>query len=229
VARRRVSSGVLDAAAYDARRDANEADRAAFEAASTVDGEAWDGPGVHPGRLIGTLNEVLPPQAIVTTDAGNFSGWAGRGYRFRQTGRRSARRPARWAMDCRPRSPRRSSIPAGRSSPWPVTARFAMTMSELETAVREGARPIVIVFDNQRYRTIRVHQDSRGSGAGRRPISARWTSRPSPRTGRPRRARRRRRGVRDRRSAMPRAAEAPTVIQVTLDRRWKAVGRLDPA
>ena len=25
------------------------------------------------------------------------------------------------------------------------------------------------------------------------------------------------------------AAEAPTVIQVMLDRRWKAVGRLDPA
>ena len=123
VARRRVSSGVLDAAAYDARRDANEADRAAFEAASVVDGEAWDGPGVHPGRLIGTLNEVLPA-------AGD------RHHRCRQllrlgrsrlpvptTGHvRSARRPARWATGCRRRSPRRSSIPAGRWWRSPVTA-----------------------------------------------------------------------------------------------------------
>jgi acetolactate synthase-1/2/3 large subunit len=35
---------------------------------------------------------------------------------------------------------------------------FAMTMSDLETAVREGARPIVLVFDNARYGTIAMHQ-----------------------------------------------------------------------
>jgi acetolactate synthase-1/2/3 large subunit len=33
-----------------------------------------------------------------------------------------------------------------------------MTMSDLETAVREGARPIVLVFDNARYGTIAMHQ-----------------------------------------------------------------------
>ena len=41
-----------------------------------------------------------------------------------------------------------------------------MTMSELETAVRERARVVAIVFDNQRYGTIRAHQERRG----RRPI-----------------------------------------------------------
>ena len=39
---------------------------------------------------------------------------------------------------------------------------FAMTMSELETSVREGARPIVVVLDNQGYGTIRMHQDRAG-------------------------------------------------------------------
>jgi acetolactate synthase-1/2/3 large subunit len=40
---------------------------------------------------------------------------------------------------------------------------FAMTMAELETAVRENARVIAVVFDNERYGTIRMHQDRRVS------------------------------------------------------------------
>jgi acetolactate synthase I/II/III large subunit len=39
---------------------------------------------------------------------------------------------------------------------------FAMTMSELETAVREHARPIAIVFDNRQYGTIHMHQERDG-------------------------------------------------------------------
>jgi acetolactate synthase-1/2/3 large subunit len=38
-----------------------------------------------------------------------------------------------------------------------------MTMNELETAVREGAHPIAIVFDNMGYGTITMHQRRRGS------------------------------------------------------------------
>jgi acetolactate synthase-1/2/3 large subunit len=43
---------------------------------------------------------------------------------------------------------------------------FAMTMAELETAVREKARVIAVVFDNERYGTIRMHQDRRPGGGG---------------------------------------------------------------
>jgi acetolactate synthase-1/2/3 large subunit len=39
---------------------------------------------------------------------------------------------------------------------------MAMTMSELETAVRSGARPVVIVFDNRRFGTIAMHQRNEG-------------------------------------------------------------------
>jgi acetolactate synthase-1/2/3 large subunit len=41
-----------------------------------------------------------------------------------------------------------------------------MTMAELETAVREGAKVIAIVFDNERYGTIRMHQDRRDAPDG---------------------------------------------------------------
>ncbi len=229
VARRRVSSGVLDAQSFDARRTANEADRAAFEAASVVDDEAWDGPGIHPGRLIGLLNEILPPQAIVTTDAGNFAGWAARGYRFRRPG--TFLGPTSGAMGYGlPAAIAASLEYPGR----PVVALtgdggFAMTMAELETAVREGARPVVIVFDNRRFGTIRLHQEARGTAVGQAtdlgPVDFAAIARGLGAL-----------GVRITsddelepalRDAL--AAELPTVIQVTLDGRWKAVGRLDPA
>jgi len=41
------------------RRTAMAADRAAYEDARRVDGDPWDGPGVHPGRIVATLNWVL--------------------------------------------------------------------------------------------------------------------------------------------------------------------------
>ncbi len=229
VARRRVTSGVLDATSFEARRSANESDRAAYEAASAVDDLPWDGPGVHPGRVIATLNELLPPQTIVTTDAGNFAGWAARGYRFRRPG--TLLGPTSGAMGYGLPAAIAASIEhPGR----PVVTLagdggFAMTMSELETAVREGARPIAIVFDNARYGTIRVEQEARGTGVGAAtelgPVDFAAIARAFGA-----------RGVRvdddagfepALREAL--AAEAPTVIHVALDRRWRAVGRLDPA
>jgi acetolactate synthase-1/2/3 large subunit len=229
VARRRVSSGVLDATSFDARRAANEADRATYEASSVVDDLPWDGPGVHPGRLVATLNGVLPPQTIVTTDAGNFAGWAARGYRFRRPG--TFLGPTSGAMGYGlPAAIAASLEHPGR----PVVALagdggFAMTMSELETAVREGARFVAIVFDNARYGTIRVHQEARGTGVGSATelgqvdfvaaASALGAA-----------------GLRVEEDAgfepalrEALASEVPSVIQVTVDRRWKAVGRLDPA
>jgi acetolactate synthase-1/2/3 large subunit len=194
-----------------------------------VDELSWDGPGVHPGKLIATLNELLPPQTIVTTDAGNFAGWATRGYRFRRPG--TFLGPTSGAMGYGLPAAIAASIEhPGR----PVVALagdggFAMTMSELETAVREGARPIAIVFDNARYGTIRVEQEQRGTGVGEatelgsvdfaavaRGLGARGVRVDADAGFEP-----------ALREAL--AAEEPTVIQVTLDRRWKSVGRLDPA
>jgi acetolactate synthase-1/2/3 large subunit len=229
VARRSVSNGVLAAEPYDARRSANEADREAYEAASRVDGVAWDGPGVHPGKVIATLNAILPPQTIVTTDAGNFAGWAARGYRFRRPG--TFLGPTSGAMGyALP-----AAIAAALEHPGrPVVALagdggFAMTMNELETAVREGTRIVAIVFDNERYGTIGVYQEGRGTGLADAselgPIDFAAVARGMGALGV---------HVDDDAAFEPALREAlgadrTTVIHVRLDRRWKVVGRLDPA
>jgi acetolactate synthase-1/2/3 large subunit len=106
---------------------------------------------------------------------------------------------------------------------------FAMTMNELETAVREGARIVAIVFDNERYGTIGVHQEGRGSGLAEAselgPIDFAAVARGMGALGV---------HVGDDAAFEPALREAlgadrATVIHVRLDRRWKVVGRLDPA
>ncbi len=160
----RLQAGVLDAASADARRDVNQADRAAWEAATTVDESAWTGPGVHPGQALVALRRVVPDDAIITTDAGNFGLWVARHFRFRRPG--TFLGPTSGAMGY--------GLPAAIAAALVHRERvvvaiagdggFAMTMAELETAVREKARVIAIVFDNERYGTIRMHQDRRAGG-----------------------------------------------------------------
>ncbi|HUR16111.1 MAG TPA: thiamine pyrophosphate-binding protein, partial [Candidatus Limnocylindrales bacterium] len=74
------------ARAWEPPRDRSVAlhrDRAAFLAASEVEQpDSFRGPGIHPGRVITTLEQVLPDDALLTIDAGNFGGWVARGFRF---------------------------------------------------------------------------------------------------------------------------------------------------
>jgi len=220
----RLEAAVIDAAGVDARRAVNAEDRAAWEAATAVDEAAWDGPGVHPGHAIATLRRLLPDDAIVATDAGNFGLWLARHFRFRKPG--TFLGPTSGAMGY--------GLPAAIAAALVHRDRavvavagdggFAMTMAELETAVREKARVVAIVFDNERYGTIRMHQDRRGGGDGAgssiatdlgpvdftaiaRAVGARGTRVETDAAFEP---------------ALRQAlvADRPTVLQLVLDRRW---------
>lgn len=166
MASRLLGGTVHDRDRLDARRAANAADRAAWETATVVDGGEWAGPGVHPGRIAATLARVLPPDATITADAGNASGWLARGYRWRRPG--TFLGPTSGAMGYALPAAIAASI-VHRDRPvvgWTGDGGFAMTMAELETAVREHCRLVLLVFDNRRYGTIRMHQDDRGTGQG---------------------------------------------------------------
>ncbi|MFL5725736.1 MAG: thiamine pyrophosphate-binding protein [Chloroflexota bacterium] len=227
----RLEAAVVDAEGVDARRAANKDDRAAWEAATAVDEAPWDGPGIHPAHAMATLRRLLPDDAIVATDAGNFGLWLARYFRFRRPG--TFLGPTSGAMGY--------GLPAAIAAALVHRDRavvavagdggFAMTMAELETAVREKAKIIAIVFDNERYGTIRMHQerriaaavgDAEGQGAASTvatdlgPVDFAAVARAMGA-----------RGIRVENDAalepalrQALAADRPTVLQLVLDRRW---------
>ena len=166
LAQRALANAALDAAGFDARRLQNVTDREAFDAGSVVGEEAWDGPGVHPGRVVATLARVLPAEAILTTDAGDFGTWAARGYRFRRPGTFLGTTSGAMGYGLPAAIGATLARPGRLGVALAGDGGFAMTMAELETAVRERAHVIAIVFDNGRYGMIWRHQTQRGAPGG---------------------------------------------------------------
>ncbi|MFN8079769.1 MAG: thiamine pyrophosphate-binding protein [Kineosporiaceae bacterium] len=128
---------------------------------STVPDLASSPGGVHPAAVIGALARHLPSDVVVTNDAGNFSVFAHRYWRF--THPRSQLGPVSGAMGYG----LPAAIGAGLAEPGrPVVALagdggFLMTAVELETAVRHGVPVLCVVFVNRSYATIAMHQARR--------------------------------------------------------------------
>jgi len=215
-------AGVIHAETRQARLDAAAADREAYLVASTVDSGSWEGPGVHPGRVVTELRRQLSAEATIVVDAGNFGGWVHRGYRFRRPGTFLA--PTAGTMGY--------GLPAAIAAALVHPRRqvvalcgdggFAMTMNELETAVRQRLSVVVLVFDNQRYGTIRMHQEREGRPAAATdlgPIDFAAVARAMGAQG----------ISVERDDQVPDAirealaADGPTVIHMTLDRAWVSV------
>ena len=122
-----------------------------------------DGP-LDLGAIMGWLRDRLPNDAIVTSDAGNFSGWPNRFLQYRRPGRQLG--PTSGAMGY--------GVPAAVAAKLVHPDRlvvgfcgdggFMMTGHELATAMLEGTGPIILVFNNAMYGTIRMHQERRFPG-----------------------------------------------------------------
>lgn len=140
-----------------------------WTAAARADYQAWQVPAAYEGALdLGAiftwLRDNLPEDAIITNDAGNFSGWGHRFLRFGRPGRQLG--PANGAMGY--------AFPAALSAKLACPERLCMSMSgdggflmtgqELASAVHAGAAPIALVFNNGMYGTIRMHQEQRFPG-----------------------------------------------------------------
>ena len=105
------------------------------------------------------LEALLPDETVVTVDAGNFSGWPQRYVQF--GGGRRLLGACNGAMGYGTPAAVAASIAApGRTVVACVgDGGFGMTGQELATAVAQGVAPIVLVFDNGMYGTIRMHQE----------------------------------------------------------------------
>src|SRR5207253_782413 len=123
-----------------------------------------EAPVLDLGQIMTWLRERLPDDAIVTSDAGNFSGWPNRFLQYRRPGR--PRGPTAGALGY--------GVPAAVAAKLTYPGRivvgfcgdggFMMTGQELATAVGEGIGPIILLFNNAMYGTIRMHQERRFPG-----------------------------------------------------------------
>jgi acetolactate synthase-1/2/3 large subunit len=114
--------------------------------------------GIDPARVVGALREVLSDDAILTNDAGNFSVFLHRYWRYNHA--RTQLAPTNGAMGY--------GVPAAVAAKLAAPDRrvvalvgdggFLMTGQEIETAVRYGVRITVVVFRNGMHGTIAMHQ-----------------------------------------------------------------------
>jgi acetolactate synthase-1/2/3 large subunit len=135
-----------------------------WTAQARADFERWQHPTPMPGavnlaEVMAILNRRMPPETIVTNDAGNFAIWVHRFYRY--TGFRTQLAPTSGAMGY--------GVPSAVAAKLvhpdrPVLAfcgdgGFMMTGQELATAVQYDLPIVVLVVNNGMYGTIRMHQE----------------------------------------------------------------------
>jgi acetolactate synthase-1/2/3 large subunit len=120
---------------------------------------AASGGALDLGTAMAELDRWLPATAVVTVDAGNFSGWPQRYLTFgggrrligATNGAMGYGVPA--AVAAKIAAPERTVIACAGDG------GFGMTGQELATAVKHRAAPILLVFNNAMYGTIRMHQE----------------------------------------------------------------------
>lgn len=109
--------------------------------------------------IIQTLEKKLPPDALITNDAGNFATWLHEFFTFKQphtyvgptSGAMGYGLPA--AIGAKLAFPNKKVVALSGDG------GFMMTAQEIETAVRYYIPIIAIVFNNNMYGTIRMHQE----------------------------------------------------------------------
>jgi acetolactate synthase I/II/III large subunit len=118
----------------------------------------------NPWQAMQICQRLLPADTIVTNGAGNFATWAHRFWRY--GGLRTQLAPTSGAMGY--------GVPAGIAAQLLEPQRtvltvagdgdFQMTLQELATARQYGSAPIIVVFNNGIYGTIRMHQQKNYPG-----------------------------------------------------------------
>jgi len=137
---------------------------AKWRAQARADYDAWRRPVSAPEPLdlaqaMAELDGVLDDDAIVSVDAGNFTGWAQRYLTY--GGQRKFIGPTNGAMGF--------GVPGGVAAKTAYPDRqvvvfvgdggFGMTGQEISTAVQQNQNLLVLVFNNGIYGTIRMHQE----------------------------------------------------------------------
>jgi acetolactate synthase I/II/III large subunit len=151
-----LTSVVAQAPSTKPARDWSTAHRAYLDSSAIPASRTAD--GIDPTQVIASFREVLPDDVLFTNDAGNFSGFLHRYWRYNHP--RTQLAPANGAMGY--------GVPAAVAAKLAAPDRcvvavagdggFLMSGQEIETAVRYGAPILVVVFRNGLHGTIAMHQ-----------------------------------------------------------------------
>lgn len=119
-------------------------------------GEDWD---LDMGVALTQIRDSLPDDMVVTLDAGNHTGWAQRYLRFGRPGRIIGSTCGSMGYSVP------AAVAASIANPERLVISFVgdggfmMSGNELATAAQYGGCPIVLLFNNGIYGTIRMHQE----------------------------------------------------------------------
>lgn len=115
--------------------------------------------GLNLARVMRDLERLAAPDAIFTCDAGNFATWPARFIDFGEHQRFIG--PTNGAMGYGVPACVGASIafPGRQSIAFVGDGGMLMTGTEIATAFQYGAAPIIIVFNNAMYGTIRMYQE----------------------------------------------------------------------
>jgi acetolactate synthase-1/2/3 large subunit len=139
-------------------------DRGDWVRAARADYERWRTPQETPGALkqeqvIRWLSDHLPEDAILTNGAGNFAAFLHRYFAYKRV--RTQLAPTSGSMGYG----LPAAVAASLEHPDRTVVCVAgdgdvqMTLNELSTAAQFGAKPVIVVMNNGRYGTIRMHQE----------------------------------------------------------------------
>lgn len=158
-----VRTAAPNSARLNARRVLNRHDRSASRRLLRAH-RPRVGVGVDPAVVVQAIERIVPSPRIVTSDAGNFAGWVERFSQFGPSDRYLGPTSGAMGYGLPAAVAAALAMPDAQVIAYAGDGGFAMTMSELETAVRNRCRLIAVVFDNQMHGTIRMHQEMHTPG-----------------------------------------------------------------
>jgi acetolactate synthase-1/2/3 large subunit len=155
-ARTALSALIAHAPSTRPARDWTEAHRAYLGSSSIPADRAAN--GIDPSRVVVALQEVLPEDAVLANDAGNFSTFLHRYWRYNQPRTQLAAANGAMGYGVPAAVAAKLAAPECRVVACCGDGGFLMSGQELETAVRYGVQILVVVFRNGMHGTIAMHQ-----------------------------------------------------------------------
>src|SRR5215203_438069 len=137
-------------------RDWAEGHRAYLDSSTIPPDRARE--GIDPARVVDAMREALPEDALLTNDAGNFSVFIHRYWRYNHPDTQLASTNGAMGYGLPAAVAAKLAAPDRTVVTCCGDGGFLMTGQEMETAVRYGAPITVIVFRNGLQGTIAMHQ-----------------------------------------------------------------------